>query len=235
MKRNLLKKNLLLSLCLLTALAGAVSAQGFNKTFRTTGSGELELVNKMGSVAVNVAEGNMLSITAKQAINDSAVKAEQSSSGKIEVEVSGNQTIDFVVNVPAGISLKLTCFKGEITVRNVGGNVRAETTQGDILITGVRSSRVEAKSQSGNVSFSGDILPSGNYTLKSFSGRVAAVIPSSADFALKASSYRGGMDVSGVGMSFTTQTDKLVEGTSGAGKATVSLWTQEGSISLRRR
>jgi DUF4097 and DUF4098 domain-containing protein YvlB len=122
-----------------------------------------------------------------------------------------------------------------ITVKNLSGQMRARTTEGDIHLTGIRSTRVEAHSASGNVSFSGEILPSGSYTLKSFSGRVEATLPAGSDFKLSATSYRGGMDLGGLRMSFQKQSDKLIEGVSGAGRAAIYLWTQEGSIHLRHK
>jgi len=234
MKKMSWEKKLLLSIALLSFPALPALAQGYSKSFRVQDrSGALEVVNKMGSVSVNVGEGSTITVTAKQA--DPLINAIQSAQGKVRVEVTGNGTVDLVINVPTNTALDLTCIKGEVTVRNMSGPIRTRTAEGDILLSGIRSPKVDVGSQTGNVSFSGDILPGGNYTIKSHSGRVSATLPASADFRLQASSWRGGVDVNGFGVSFTTQTDKRVEGTHGEGRATVVLWTQEGSIQLRRR
>jgi hypothetical protein len=60
-------------------------------------------------------------------------------------------------------------------------------------------------------------------------------LPANADFKLSAASFRGGMDLGGFEMKFEKQTDQLVEASYGAGRASVHLWTQEGSIHLHRK
>jgi DUF4097 and DUF4098 domain-containing protein YvlB len=117
----------------------------------------------------------------------------------------------------------------------MAGAVRARVTDGDIRITGLRSAKVEAHCTQGNVSFSGEVLPSGSYTLKSFSGRVDATLPADAEFKLSASSFRGGMDLDAFQMKFDKRSHQLVEASRGAGRASISLWTQEGSIHLHRK
>ena len=87
----------------------------------------------------------------------------------------------------------------------------------------------------GSVFFSGDILPSGNYTFKSYSGRVVAGLPSDLDCRLTATSYRGGIGLGEFAWRFKKQTDQFVEAVVGDGRAAVLLWTQEGSIQVHRR
>jgi hypothetical protein len=226
---------LLPSLLAVLVLVLPVKAQGVSRSFRvTTESSQLEVINKVGSITVGVAEGATITVTARQAAS-SDLNFTQPSQDRVKVEVIGNQAIDLVINVPSRSTLNLLCYKGPIKVKNISGPIQARTTEGDIQIHQVRSPRVEAHSTSGNVSFSGEILPSGSYTLKSFSGRVEAILPASADFKLYASSFRGGMDLGGFQMNFLKQSDKLVEGVLGNGRASIYLWTQEGSINLRRR
>src|SRR5262249_50540735 len=129
----------------------------------------------------------------------------------------------------------LLSYQGAIVVTNLAGAVRARVTDGDIQIDGLRSARVDASCTQGNVSFSGEVLPSGSYTLKSFSGRVDAILPADADFKLSASSFRGGMDLGAFQMKFDKRSHQLGEASHGAGSASISLWTQEGSSHLHRK
>jgi hypothetical protein len=78
-------------------------------------------------------------------------------------------------------------------------------------------------------------MPNGEYILKSFSGRVEVTFPANADFRLSASSFSGVMDLGGFPLKFDRQTNQLVEAACGTGRAKVHLWTQEGSIQLRRK
>ncbi|MGH9836734.1 MAG: DUF4097 family beta strand repeat-containing protein [Blastocatellia bacterium] len=215
----------------------SVGAQTFNRTFSVTPeTSELEVVNQVGTIKVtpSAAAGKIV-IIARQLDGNTKIDATQNAQEKVKVEVTGRGTVDFEITVPPSSNLDLLCYKGAITVTNLGGSVRARITDGSIQFTGLRSSRVEAHSTKGNVSFSGEVLPSGSYTLKSFSGRVDATLPTNADFKLSAASYRGGMNLGGFQMKFEKQTDQLVEASHGAGRASVYLWTQEGSIHLHRR
>jgi hypothetical protein len=225
------------SLVITATLSPSAGAQAFNRTFSVTPeTSELEIVNQVGMIKVtpSAASGKIV-IIARQLDGDTKIDATQNAQGKVKVEVTGRGTVDFEITVPPSSNLDLLCYKGAITVTNLGGSVRARITDGSIQFTGLRSARVEAHSTKGNVSFSGEVLPSGSYTLKSFSGRVDATLPAGADFRLLATSYRGGMDLGGFQMKFEKQTDQLVEAWHGAGRASVHLWTQEGSIHLHRK
>lgn len=228
---------LAISFAVTAATAYSASAQSFSRTFTVAPeTSELEVVNQMGTIKVTVG-GNAARIVVNARQGDSATKidASQNAQGKVKVEVTGQGIVDFEIAVPASSKIDLLCYKGAITVANLGGAVRARITDGNIQITGLHSARVEAHSTKGNVSFSGEVLPSGSYTLKSFSGRVDATLPANADFRLSAASFRGGMDFGGFQMKFDKQTHQLVEASHGAGRASISLWTQEGSIHLHRK
>src|SRR5262249_44618755 len=213
------------------------NAQTFTRIFTVSPeSSDLEVINQVGSIKIlSGGVTGKIAINARQSDGDTKIGASQTPEGKVKVEVTGRGTVDFEITVPSQSNLDLLCYKCMITVANTTGTVIARNTDGQIQITGLRSPRVEAHSTRGSVNFTGDVLPSGNYTLKSFSGRVDATLPTNADFKLLASSYRGGRNLGGFPLKFEKQSDQLVEGASGSGKATVSLWTQEGSIHLHRK
>lgn len=242
-KRASNRSNFLVELVLgwvvVSALSVTINAQSFSKTFTVSpDAGELEVLNQIGAIkitAVASPQGKIV-INARQVDRDVRINAEQTSEGKVKVEVKGRGTTDFEITVPPSTKLDLLTYKGGITVVNLTGRVRARiTTEGNIQFTGLRSTKVEAHSTSGNVSFSGDILPNGEYSLKSFSGRVDATFPANSDFKLSASSFSGVMDLGGFPMKFDRQTNQLVEASCGTGRAKVYLWTQEGSIYLHRK
>ena len=228
---------LAMSFVVVTALAHSASAQAFSRSFSVPPeTSELEVVNQEGTIKVT-AGANTAKIIIIARYNENAAKigATQNAQGKVKVEVTGHGTVDFDITVPASSDLDLLSYKGAIVVTNLAGEVRARITDGNIQIAGLRSPRVEAHCTQGNVSFSGEVLPSGSYTLKSYSGRVDATLPANADFKLSAASFRGGMDLGAFQMKYDKQTHQLVEGSHGAGRASVSLWTQEGSIHLHRK
>jgi hypothetical protein len=228
---------LAVSLAVVSALASPAGAQTFNKTFVVSPeTSDLEVVNQVGTIRVT-AGGNPGRIVVNARQNDGVAKidATQDAQGKVKIEVMGQGTVDFDVSVPASSNVDLLCYKGAITVMNLVGAVRARVTNGNVQVTGLRSVRVEAHSTQGNVTFSGDILPSGSYTLKAFSGHIDATLPANADFKLSAASFQGGVDLGGFEMKFDKRTHQLVEAAHGAGRASVSLWTQDGWIRLHRK
>ncbi len=228
---------LAIGFAVLTASASSSSAQTFSRAFAVSPErSELEVVNQAGTIKVTAgANPARIVINARQSDGEAKIDVTQNSVGKIKVEVTGRGRVDFEIAVPASSSIDLLSFRGAIVVTNLAGAVRARVTDGDIQITGLRSAKVEAHCSQGNVSFSGEVLPSGSYTLKSFSGRVDATLPADADFKLSASSFSGGMYLDAFQMKFDKRSQKLVEASHGAGRASISLWTQEGSIHLHRK
>lgn len=237
--RPLFNGNLVASLILLAGLGVVTYAQDFSKSFKVLpDSGSLEIKAKMGSVTVVPAEGNTIQILAKRAGNN-ITATQPSPQGMVHVEVTSDAPVDLIVNVPSSTSLDVFCVKcsGGVIVRGLRGAIKINNTDGDIQLTGIRSSQVEARTVSGNVSYSGEVQPSGSYSLKSFSGRVDAALPAGAKFKLDATSGRGGIefDPGDFQLTMHKQTSHLVQGLVGSATATVTLWTQDGSIRVRKK
>jgi len=237
MRHSLMK--VALGLLFYAATVVTANAQPFSKTFTVSpDSSVLEVINQIGSIKVTASGSNTgkIVINAKKVEGDARVNAAQTPRGSVKVEVNGLGTVDFEINVPTSTRLNLFTYKGTISVANSAAPIRARiSTDGNIQFSGLRSSKVEAHTASGNVVFNGEALPNGEYTLKSFSGRVDVTFPANADFKLSASSFSGVMDLGGCPMKFDRQTNQLVEAYCGSGLAKVYLWTQEGSIQLRRK
>jgi DUF4097 and DUF4098 domain-containing protein YvlB len=225
-----------LGLLLASLAAPQASAQTFSKTFQVTEESEIEVTNQTGSIRITAANhNNRVVITAKQSAAAAQINAKQASSGRVKIEVTGLAAVELELTVPAASKLDLLCYKCAITVANVSGPVQARTMDGDISFTGLRSRRVEAHSTSGNINFAGAILPDGSYKLKSFAGRVDVTLPEKADFKLVAASFRREMDFGNFPLKFSKQSAQIVEGACGDGRATLRLWTQEGSLHLHRK
>ncbi|MGH9756072.1 MAG: DUF4097 family beta strand repeat-containing protein [Blastocatellia bacterium] len=230
--------SLAIGFVVLTASVSSSIAQTFSRAFVVSPErSELEVMNQAGTIKVTAGANNLakIVINARQSGGAAKIDATQNATGKVKVEVTGQGRVDFEITVPASSSIDLLAYRGAIVVKNLTGAVRARVTDGDIQIAGLRSVMVEAHCNQGNVSFSGEILPNGSYTLKSFSGRVDATLPANADFTLSASSFRGGMDLDAFKMQFNKRSHQLVEASHGKGGASISLWTQEGIIHLHRK
>ncbi|MBK8314323.1 MAG: DUF4097 family beta strand repeat protein [Acidobacteria bacterium] len=240
--RTSTRKIILLALMVWVAFAAQtifVSAQSLNKTLVVSSdSPEIEVINQTGSIKVSAstAGAGRVVINSRQPDSTGRVNVTQGSDGRIKVEVTGRSPIDFEITAPAAANLDLLIYKGPISISNATGTIKARvTTDGNIMLAGLRSNRINAHSSNGSISFSGDLISGGEYSLRTFSGRIDATFPSAADFKLTASSFSGVIDLGGFPMKFTRQTNQLVEASCGSGRAKVSLWTQEGSIYLHRK
>jgi DUF4097 and DUF4098 domain-containing protein YvlB len=228
---------LALGLLLAALPAPQAHAQILSKTFQVApDESEIEVTNQTGSIKVSASSStNKVVINAKPSGADAQITAKQTSEGHVKVEVTGLAAVELELSVPAASKLDLLCYKCAITVANVRGPVHARTMDGSIVFSGLRSPRVEAHSTSGNINFAGEVLPHGSYKLKSFAGRVDATLPANADFKLHASSFRSEMDFGNFPLKFKKQGTQIVEGACGEGRATLLLWTQEGSLHLHRK
>ncbi|MEP7271294.1 MAG: hypothetical protein ABI882_07295, partial [Acidobacteriota bacterium] len=163
----------ILALCLPPLTA---QAQAFSQSFRVSPQlGELEVSGHAGSIKVVAAEGNFISVRAREKDDNVKISAIEVKPSHIKVEVIGSGKVKLEISVPAGTTLDLFCYKCEMKVKNINGPVVAKSTEGDIEIRGGRSARVEAYTTTGDVFFDGEIVPSGSYTLKSLSGNVGIV------------------------------------------------------------
>lgn len=216
--------------------AGPVAAQSFSQSFRVSSPTiDLEVNSTRGEIKVVAGEGNVIKVKARDKNGNPKIKAVQTSPGRVQVEVSGKGKVKLEITVPAASNLHLTCYDCDITVRNTTGVVHAVNTEGEIRLTGVRSPRIEANSTAGSIAFHGEVLPSGNYTFKSFSGRIIAELPAALDCRLSATSFRGGIGLGDFSWRFKKQTDQFVDATVGEGRAHLSFWTQEGTIQVLRK
>jgi len=218
----------------LAVIATPASAQDFWQSFKVSPASTLDLRNKNGTIRVKGRrKTNTLVISAKTTSGDAKVEAERAPDGTIQVEVKGHGTVNFDIEVPESTNLRLLSFRGSMHISHSSGAIKASIlNDGSIELIDLQSPSVEAHSANGNVVFKGAMLPTGRYALKTFSGSVEATLPAGSDFKLVAKSVQGGMDLGKFPLNFGKRTDQLVEGTCGAGRASLSLWTQEGVIRL---
>lgn len=71
----------------------------------------------------------------------------------------GNCSIDYKVEVPRGLHLKIDSGSGDITLRNVTGTVNAATGSGDIDGRGIAASDVNTRTGSGDITLRFTAVP----------------------------------------------------------------------------
>jgi DUF4097 and DUF4098 domain-containing protein YvlB len=172
--------------------------------------------------------------------------------GEVKLEtLSGSLVIDDAVgdvsaeSVSGGIDvskidgdLRAESVSGSIGMTDVNGSVATETVSGRINMLGIKSKSVRAESVSGSIGYSGTIEPTGNYVLKTHSGRLTLGIPANAGATVGLQTFSGTVD-SEFPVTMETGKQRLgyeskFEFRIGDGRARIILETFSGNIIIQR-
>ena len=149
--------------------------------------------------------------------------------GRIDVEsLSGDVSIQ-VVN---GESMIHT-VSGEVQLGAARGDVEIETVSGDIDLRDVVAKQIRTHTTSGDVDFSGQILPDGRYEYNTHSGEIRLALPSDVGAQLNISTYNGGIESDfPITLRAGDHENKRLSFTLGQGTARISAETFSGDITL---
>ncbi len=170
---------------LLTAglAAPAAAQQTIDARRPAAATGRVEIENMTGSI--HVVGWSRDEVAVKGTLGRGAEGLQLTGGGsrtRIEVETSGNPhgvRSDLEIHVPAGSRLEIQSFAADITVGDVTGEVRAESVNGSISVSGAPK-EVEAQTVAGNVDVTGVSTRvhaesvNGSVTLKGIGGEIEA-------------------------------------------------------------
>ncbi|MGH9967476.1 MAG: hypothetical protein ACREBG_06540 [Pyrinomonadaceae bacterium] len=96
--------------------------------------------------------------------------------------------VNFKIQVPLNSSVDIETRRGDITITNVRGDlVRAHvSSEGDITLSGIGSTKVLAQNMIGNIFFDGEFSRGGTYQFQSTRGDISIRIPANTAFNLTA-------------------------------------------------
>jgi len=136
-----------------------------------------------GSVSVKGVRGDLESRT-------QSADVDIRDAGRIDVEsLSGDVTIQGV----NGESVIHT-VSGGIELGGARGDVEIETVSGDIELRDVVAKQIRTHTTSGDVSFSGPILPDGRYEYNTHSGEIRLALPADVGAQLSVATFSGGIE-----------------------------------------
>lgn len=149
--------------------------------------------------------------------------------GRIDVEsLSGDVTIQ-VVN---GESMIHT-VSGDIALGAARGDVEIETVSGDIDLQDVVAKQIRTHTTSGDVDFSGQILPDGRYEYNTHSGEIRLALPADVGAQLSVATFNGGIESDfPITLRAGDHENKRLNFTLGQGTARISAETFSGDITL---
>ena len=148
-------------------------------------------------------------------------------------------SVDFQVRVPRAISYsfdRVLSVSGDVSLINVTGSVKAESTSGDVIIKNV-SGIVSASTTSGSVDVAiGRIEGSGNMRFSSTSGSVRVVAPANLDAVVDMSTISGSLKTD---FPINVQERRYGPGRSargqlGAGTCSIRITSVSGRVSLTK-
>jgi hypothetical protein len=149
----------------------------------------------------------------------------------------GGYGAKFLVRVPAGVHVDLRTVNGGVRLDNVGGEVRATSTNGGVKGTIAGASLVEARTTNGGVelSIAGAIAPDADVRLTSVNGGVRLDVPGDTRASVSARCTNGRVDVSALPLAVEgEQTRRRVQGTLNGGGARIDLQTTNGGVTIGR-
>jgi len=142
--------------------------------------------------------------------------------------------VDFTVEVPAGVHVTLRTVNGDVTARDVEGNMAASTVNGGIEVEG--SGHAEASTVNGSIRAAiGRADWTGGASFSTVNGSITLEIGEAANFDLEATTVNGGIQ-SDFPVTMTGRIGpRRVTGTVGNGGRDLKLSTVNGGITLRKR
>jgi DUF4097 and DUF4098 domain-containing protein YvlB len=145
--------------------------------------------------------------------------------------VSGDLTVS---NIAGDVFLKTV--SGDIDATGVKGSVEVEAVSGDIKLLDISEAQtVEAKSVSGNITYTGAIKPGGRYEIKAHSGDIRMTIPAGSSFELEANTFSGDIDSEFEIQVVGKISPREIHGTVGKGGATLILKSFSGNVDLKKK
>jgi DUF4097 and DUF4098 domain-containing protein YvlB len=261
---------------------GPEYTEKFEKTVKIGRNGRLELTNYSGDVEVTGGTGEDIKITATKVTHATSEQTARAALSAMTIDVterpgvvtvaaqptrgrSNGVEVNYVIAVPAGTSVELRTFSGDVTIRNVsGGDVRLKSysgdvvvrdgkltgieidcTSGDVAIEQVESDRVQVSSLSGDIVYKGKLSKSGRYDLRSNSGDLQVVTDGGASFNVQAATFSGDvasdfpMKLGNIPSSFAggrgARRNNDITGVVNDGGAQLSLHSLSGDILITKR
>lgn len=129
---------------------------------------------------------------------------------------------------------------GDIEIVRASGRVEAVSITGSLRFVSPTSKNLRGNTNSGQITFTGDFAPGGEYVLSTYSGDIEVVCPEAASFELKAKTVKGKLDNA---VRLTPKRHPVAPfgaassllGTHNTGNAIVDLTSFSGTIRLRQQ
>ncbi|HVG24330.1 MAG TPA: DUF4097 family beta strand repeat-containing protein [Thermoanaerobaculia bacterium] len=224
------------------------------RNWPATGIATVKVYEVDGNISVEAATGNEISLLAT-AKGDLDIKKGQENEGLFETTVAGDTLhigrhekehrgfhffwdtddvqIDYVLRVPATVSMAVKTVNGKIVTKGVDGDMQAATVNGGIDIETAGTSELQATTVNGRVraKFTRDF---NGARFKTVNGGVTATFPPNASFAVNLSQVNGDFEASFPLSIHSNPGSRRVSGDVNGGQHELKIVTVNGDVELAR-
>lgn len=227
-----------------------------NRTWPASQIHELEVFEIDGSVTVDAVATSEISLVAK-ASGDLEIKPGEENQGLFETTVDGqtlrigrresrrrgfdfdvlfgrdDMEIDYVLRVPASVSLEVKTINGRITTKGVEGETMASTVNGPIDIETAGLKELSATTVNGRVRAK-FVRQFNGARFKTVNGSVKATLPRDASFNVNLSQVNGDFEASFPLSIHSNPGSRRVSGEVNGGQHSLKITTVNGDVELAR-
>src|SRR5213594_649437 len=256
-------RTLLISSALLLSAFATATAQDFNWHGRIAAGKRLEVKGVSGDIRAVLASGAEAVVNARKHARRSdpdevEIKVVESEDGITSCAVSptprrareenncepgdrwhsstdnNDVTVDFEVQVPAGVAFNGKTVNGEMSAEGLKGDVRASTVNGSVRVT--TTGLAEASTVNGSVYAQlGRADWTNDLEFSTVNGGITLILPGKLDTEIRANTVNGDIETDWPLIISGRISQRRLKGTIGAGGRGLSLSTVNGEIKLDRK
>jgi DUF4097 and DUF4098 domain-containing protein YvlB len=220
---------------LVLGLPAGAGATRFVRTYNAAKRMHLGLASRKGNITIN--SWNKREINVKAISPEAAEIQDQVAADTIAITVGRPKMarVDFEIMAPGDTSITVKTNLSKVALSGISGHINVDTLNGDISLTDIHSSCVEAKTLIGDIVFDGELAGDGPYNLQSVTGDIDVSLPESMSFDLVAKSLSSSINLGGFFLSERSQDSDWVSGKHERGGPRLNLTTFEGRIVLHKK
>jgi DUF4097 and DUF4098 domain-containing protein YvlB len=239
--------------CNLDISTKAEARDTWERHYTLSQRGTLEISNTNGVIRVEPGEGDKIDVTADRIVRaptDQAAKEalaafeihesiapdhvalDSSNQPGLNLTINTNRRVDYRVRVPRSANLRLQTTNGNIEVTGpLGGAFRAESTNGNIQAAGLENGG-RGSTTNGSVSLALAGIGEDGVSCETTNGRIDVTLPTGLNARISARVTNGAIRATGLTMAVSEQSRRRLEATLGAGGPAINLETTNGAIEL---
>ena len=226
----------------------------WSRQYTVSPGGRIEIVNVNGEILAESADGSVVDVRAERTVSAGSDEAARDLLGRIEMREQigpdrvrvetvaprvslGRQKVTYRVRVPKGVQVDLRTVNGGVRLDNVGGEVRASTTNGGVRGRLAAASLIEARTTNGGVELeiTGALASDARVTLTSVNGGVRLKVPQDTKAELRGRTTNGRISVTDLAFEADgEQSRRRVEGRLNGGGGRIELQTVNGGVTVGR-